>query len=97
MTDERIVPYELRERLFEAVRKHARSAVDFEASANNYNRPIAETPWLVQYRYGTSEYDARWYALHSALTHFSEGLHGAIDDALGEYARAAYARGRLES
>ena len=68
-------------------------AVEFEASANNYDRPIAETPWLAEHRYGTNEYDARWYALHSANTHFNEGLVGAVDDILAEIERAAYVAG----
>lgn len=92
---ERIVPYEVRERLIEVLRKHARASVDFVASADNYDRPISETPWLAPYRYGNDEYDARWYALHRALDGFNEGLVGAIDDALAEFERAAYAMGRL--
>jgi len=95
--DERIVPFEVREKLVEAIRAHAKFAVDFEASANSYDRPIAETPWLAKYRYGDGTYDARWYALQGALTHFNEGLGGAIDAALGEFERTSYAMGRLES
>lgn len=93
---ERIVPYEIRAALIEAIRKHARFAAEFECSAGNYDRPIRETPWLAPYRYGDSEYDARWYAVHSAKGHFNEGLEGAIEDALDRFERAAYTLGAVQ-
>jgi hypothetical protein len=79
--------------LIAAIRSAAREAADFECSANNYDRPIAETPWLRDHRYGNDEYDARWYAVHNAKTHFVEGLAGRIEDALKAYTAIAYMAG----
>jgi hypothetical protein len=72
-------------KLIDAIYKHAEFAARFECQANNYDRPIADTPWLAGQRYGDGEYDARWYAVQSAKTHFIEGLSNAIDDDLKAY------------
>lgn len=73
-------------KLIHAIYKHAHLAAAFECQANNYDRPIADTPWLAGHRYGEGAYDTRWYAVHQAKTHFIEGLANAIDDDLRAFA-----------
>jgi hypothetical protein len=82
--------------LIDAIRAHAKFAADFECTAGNYDRPIADTPWLASHRYGDGVYDARWYAVHGALSHFVEGLPGAVDDALRVFASVAFMAGMEE-
>lgn len=82
--------------LIDAIRRAARAAADFECAANNYDRPIAETPWLRDYRYGDGEYDARWYAVHGALTGFNERIAGCIEDELATFAAVAFMAGASE-
>ena len=83
--------------LIEAIYKHAQFAATFELQSDNIDRPIAETPWLADYRYGDGEYDARWYSVQGAKTHFIEGLAGAIEDALAIYAAVAFMAGQSAS
>lgn len=80
--------------LIGAIRRAALLAAEFEVSAGNYDRPIAETPWLRDQRYGDNTYDARWYAVMGAKDHFIEGLPGSIDDALQAFAAVAHMAGR---
>lgn len=79
--------------LVDAIYKAATAAAEFEASANNYDRPISETPWLAARRYGDGEYDARWYAVMSARDHFHGGLVGRIENELAAYAAVAFMAG----
>lgn len=84
-------------RLLTAIYKHARFAADFEVTATNIDRPIADTPWLADHRYGDSEYDARWYSVMSAKDHFVEGLSNAIDDEIRALIAVAYIEGQKEA
>lgn len=83
--------------LLTAIREHAQFAARFEVAAQNIDRPIAETPWLAEHRYGDGEYDARWYAVMSAKDHFTEGVDGAINDQLDAYRDAILASREVEA
>lgn len=69
-----------RHRVYDAIRAAVRRAADFELSAQNIDRPIVETPWLADHRYGDGEYDARWYPVQGVVAHVHEGI--AVDEAL---------------
>lgn len=73
-------------RLIDEIRRIARKAAEFECSANNYDRSRSEAPEHIGARYyGDGEHDARWYAVHGALTGFNERIATDIADALATY------------
>jgi hypothetical protein len=80
-------------RLLDAIYREARRAADFEVSALSIDRPIDETPWLRDQRYGRDKYDARWYAVMGAKDHFVEGIAGAIEDEIAALFAVAYMAG----
>ena len=79
--------------LIEAIYKAATAAAEFEVSAENYDRPITEAPWLKEHRYGDGEYDARWYAVMGARDRFHSRLAASIEDELKAFAAVAYMAG----
>lgn len=79
--------------LIEEINKAATFAARFTCQAGNFDRPIAETPWLAEHRYGDGEFDARWYAVMNALDGFHAGLPGRIEDALNTFAAVAFMAG----
>jgi hypothetical protein len=58
----------------DAVRALARDVADANLSADNIDRPISETPWLAPHRYGSGEYDARWYSVQGVVDGIHEGV-----------------------
>lgn len=80
-------------RLVDAICKAASKSALAECSAGAFDRPIADTPWLADQRYGNDKYDARWYAVMGAKDRFYSAVPGAIDEALRAYAAAAYMEG----
>lgn len=80
-------------RLLEAVRAYATFAAEFQVSAENVDRPIADTPWLEKHRFGPNRYDARWYSVMGARDHFSEGIAGAVEDEIAALFAIAYMEG----
>jgi hypothetical protein len=82
-----------RHAVLDAARAACNFNADFTCQADNYDRPIAETPWLAAHRYGDAEYDARWYAVRAMQDHFNESIAGRLNDALMVYAAVAFIAG----
>ena len=82
-----------RHAVIDAARAACNFNADFTCQAGNYDRPIAETPWLKAYHYGDAEYDARWYAVRELQSHFNESIAGRLNDALMAYAAVAFMAG----
>lgn len=51
-----------------------REQADFILIADNIDRPISETPWLAEHRYGNGEYDARWYPVRDLQSRVIERI-----------------------
>ena len=84
-------------KLIERIYAHAKRAAEFELVALNIDRPIEETPWLRDSRYGDGKYDARWYAVMSAKDHFIYGLAPALEDELDAFMAVVLIVGGEES